>query len=167
MAEDSFAQSNREGQGSLGNAVLLHARVYSFAHRFFVDELKQFALRRLMDVLTQANDTPECLFPYLTEAICHVYDKTPPTDFGEDPAEKFFSQFVALNYTTFTSEDLDSLITQGGEFSLDISHKLARRLITSDACIKSLENEVRKLQEKSETLQLTKKGLQTSVDVFS
>jgi hypothetical protein len=115
----------QEFNNNMGAAALIHAKVYSFAHRFFVSELATFALQRLTQVLILVKGTEIGLFPHLADAIRLIYSTTPSLDVEEDPARKFLSQFVALRYISLIGEDLNTLMAEGGEFTIDVSHKLS------------------------------------------
>ncbi|CAI7654057.1 unnamed protein product [Penicillium glandicola] len=115
--------------------IYLHAKVYSFARQLDFAKLEQFALNRLAQVLVALEQTDKVLFPYLVDAIRLIY-KT--TDIVDD-ARNLLSQFVALRYTTLVGEDLDKLIIEGGEFVVDLSHKLARKLTTISMAFKRVE----------------------------
>lgn len=73
-------ESNNDDNG-IGAAILTHAKVYSFAHRFLLSELEELALQRLTQVLilaVQQQGTRETdLFPHLADAIRLIYSTTP------------------------------------------------------------------------------------------
>ena len=138
---------------STGVEILMHAKVYSFAHCFFWSELTLFALQRLTEVLILVDCKQSHLFPYLADAIHFVYNNTSQRKTEVEPARKLLSQFVALNYTDLMGEELQMLASEGGEFMIDLSHRLARLLATGcdsnqlleRKCLE-LETEVRELK---------------------
>ncbi|KAF7586181.1 hypothetical protein BBP40_009324 [Aspergillus hancockii] len=142
---------------NLGAEITIHAKVYCFAHHFCIHELEVFALQRLTKVLLIIDEETEAVFPYLADAIRVVYSSTPGADLQDNPARKLLSQYVALNYTTFESESFDRLMAEGGDFMVDLSHKLARRLDMNGIGAQSLEEQVDQLQLKINELDL---GLQ-------
>ncbi|KAJ5254074.1 hypothetical protein N7524_011254 [Penicillium chrysogenum] len=125
----------QETEGSTAAEIYLHAKVYSFASQLNFEKLEQFALNRLAQVLVALEQTDKAPFPYLVDAIRLVYKTTSTVD----DARNLLAQFVALRYTTLVGEDLDELITEGGEFVVDLSHKLARRLTTTAMAFKRVE----------------------------
>ncbi|KAJ5519160.1 hypothetical protein N7453_001582 [Penicillium expansum] len=112
-----------------------HGALYSFARQLDFAKLEQFALNHLAQVLVALEQTDKVLFPYLADAIRLIYTTTSAID----DARNLLSQFVALRYTTLVGEDLDELITDGGEFVVDLSHKLARKLATIELAFKRVE----------------------------
>ncbi|GLB09929.1 hypothetical protein AtubIFM57258_005861 [Aspergillus tubingensis] len=126
----------------LGAEILIHAKVYCFAHRFCIRELEDFALQRLTKVLIIIDAETVAVFPYLADAIRVVYDSTPGASFQYNPARKLLSQYVALNYTRLESESFDQIMAEGGEFMVDLSHKLARRLNMSGIGAETLVEQI-------------------------
>ena len=131
---------------SIGASTLVHAKVYTFAHQFLLFDLEELALQRLTQVLLASDTQTSLLFPHLVDAIHHVYNSTPRANLQDNPARKLLSQYVALRYTTFSDENLDMIISEGGEFMIDLSHKLARRLSMSGSSTQSLEKQIDELQ---------------------
>ncbi|GFN17195.1 hypothetical protein AtubIFM55763_004367 [Aspergillus tubingensis] len=130
----------------LGAEILIHAKVYCFAHRYCIRELEDFALQRLTKVLIIIDAETEAVFPYLADAIRVVYDSTPGANLQDNPARKLLSQYVALNYTKLESESFDQIMAEGGEFMVDLSHKLARRLNMSGIGAETLVEQIDDLQ---------------------
>ncbi|KAJ5822780.1 hypothetical protein N7447_005120 [Penicillium robsamsonii] len=132
-----------EAEGNSAAEIYLHAKVYSFARQLDFEKLEQFSLNRLAEVLVALEQTDKVLFPYLVDAIRLIYQTT---DIADD-ARNLLSQFVALRYTTLVGEHLDELITEGGEFVVDLSHKLARKLTTISMAFKRIEYLTHKNEE--------------------
>ena len=131
---------------SLGASTLIHAKVYTFAHRFLLFDPEELALEHLTQVLLVSDTQTRSLFPHLIDTIHHVYNSTPSAKLQDNPARKLLSQYVALRYTTFSDGNLDMIISKGGEFMIDLSHKLARRLAMSGSSTQSLEKQIDELQ---------------------
>lgn len=123
---DGQEEPATETQESPADEIYLHIKVYAFAHLLEFGDLKQFALNRLAKVLISLEQTKQDLFPYLANGIRLIYKTT--TNEATDDARNLLSQFVAFNYEALTGEEFDKLIAKGGEFMVDVSHKLARRL---------------------------------------
>ncbi|KAJ5247358.1 hypothetical protein N7468_002341 [Penicillium chermesinum] len=128
----------------LATEALAHAKIFSFAHKYLMSDLEDFALHRLAQTLCILQQLEIGLSPALAEAIQLVYHITPSD--AQIPARKLLSQFVALELSTLLSEHLDMLVLQGGDFSLDVLHKLGRR-------IDDLESENSALEEKCSELE--------------
>jgi hypothetical protein len=128
-------EPEQQTKGNTAAEIYLHAKVYSFARQLEFEKLAQFALNRLAQVLVALEQTDKAPFPYLVDAIRLIYKTTSTVD----DARNLLSQFVALRYTTLVSEDLDELITEGGEFVVDLSHKLARKLTAIAMAFKRVE----------------------------
>ena len=144
----------QEHNFSTGVEILMHAKVYSFAHRFFWSELTLFALQRLTKVLILVDCKQSHLFPYLGDAIHFVYNNTSQRKTEVEPARKLLSQFVALNYTDLMGEELQMLASEGGEFMIDLSHKLARLLATGYDSNQLLEKKCYELETEVSELKL-------------
>ncbi|KAJ5521295.1 hypothetical protein N7527_005410 [Penicillium freii] len=136
-------EPEQETEGNNPAEIYLHAKVYSFARQLEFEKLEQFALNRLAQVLVALEQTDKDLFPYLVDAIRLIYKTTSAVD----DARNLLSQFVALRYTTLVGEDLDELITEGGEFVVDLSHKLARKLASTAMAFKRVEYLTQKNEE--------------------
>ncbi|OQE05108.1 hypothetical protein PENVUL_c027G07114 [Penicillium vulpinum] len=141
--EDEDEEPEQEAEGNNSAEIYLHSKVYSFAHQLNFAKLEQFSLNRLAQLLVTLEQTDKDLFPYLVDAIRLIYKTTSPID----DARNLLSQFVALRYTTLVGENLDELITEGGEFVVDLSHKLARKLMTMSAAFKRIEYLIQKNEE--------------------
>lgn len=133
--QDQEEEPEQGAEGNTAAEIYLHAKVYSFARQLEFAKLEQFALNRLAQVLVALEQTDKVLFPYLVDAIRLIYKTTNTVD----NARNLLSQFVALRYATLVGEDLDELITEGGEFVVDLSHKLARKLTTIALAFKRVE----------------------------
>ncbi|KGO65948.1 Alpha-mannosyltransferase [Penicillium italicum] len=141
--QDQEEEPQQETEGNSAPEIYLHAKVYSFARQLDFAKLEQFALNRLTEVLVALEQTDKVLFPYLVDAIRLVYKTTSAVD----DARNLLSQFVALRYTTLVGEDLDELLTEGGEFVVDLSHKLARKLTAIEMVLKRDENLAQRNEE--------------------
>lgn len=69
------------------------------------------------------------MLPQLAKAIHVIYCTTPSV--SHNPASKLLSQFIALKFTALLGEHLDKLMAEGGDFTVDVSHKLARKLLAN------------------------------------
>ncbi|KAJ5504830.1 hypothetical protein N7463_007704 [Penicillium fimorum] len=136
-------EPEQEADGNSAAEIYLHAKVYSFACQLDFEKLEQFSLNRLAEVLVALEQTDKVLFPYLVDAIRLIYQTTGIAD----DARNLLSQFVARRYTTLVGEHLDELITEGGEFVVDLSHKLARKLTTTLMVFKKVEYLTHKNEE--------------------
>ncbi|OCK78443.1 hypothetical protein K432DRAFT_92432 [Lepidopterella palustris CBS 459.81] len=144
------AKKNFKDRGhNAGPSVFVHAKVYSFAHRYFFSELEKLALQRLTQILHLAPCEQTSLFPGLADAIRHIYGTTPGPEIQENPARKLLSQYVAINYTNLSGEKLDKLVSEGGEFMIDVSNKLTRKINFLTAETKDKEAQLQKLREKN------------------
>jgi hypothetical protein len=64
--------------------------------------------------------------PALAEAIQLIYYTTPSD--AQVPSRRALSQFVALGLPALSNEHLDMLLLQGGDFAVDVLHKLGRKI---------------------------------------
>ncbi|KXG45124.1 uncharacterized protein PGRI_096010 [Penicillium griseofulvum] len=129
----------------LGDIALMHAKVYCFAHQFLFSRLEGLALQRLTQLLLTCDTPTDPFFLGLTDAIRLVYDSTPKSK-SNDPARELFSQYMALKYTIISEESLRALIAEGGDFMIDVTRKLARRISMSGTSTQSLEDHIDELE---------------------
>lgn len=88
--------------------------------------LEDLALQRLAQLLLKCDTPTDPFFLRFTDAIRLVYDSTPTSKLN-DPARELLSQYVALKHTIL-SMSLRALIAEGGDFMIDVTRKLARRI---------------------------------------
>nr|KMM69758.1 hypothetical protein CPAG_06072 [Coccidioides posadasii RMSCC 3488] len=145
-AVGSFTPLSNACDEHLGNIALVHAKVYCFAHQILFPKLENLALQCLTQLLLQCDTPTDLFFLRLTDAIRLTYDSTPTLKIC-DPARELLSQYVALKYTTLSEESLRMLITEGGgDFMIDLTCKLARRILISGTSTQSLEDHIDKLE---------------------
>lgn len=155
-AAASSCKASQDFSGDMGAAILIHAKVYSFAHRFLLPSLEELALQRLTQILILLDDSEtQSLFPSLVDAIHLIYDATPSGKIQDNPARKLLSQFVALKFTALSGEKLDMLMAEGGEFAVDVTRKLARRLTAGSDCTHYLASEIDELRTTIERLKIS------------
>lgn len=144
-AAAAFAKEFHGCDERLGDMALMHAKVYCFAHQYLISKLENLALQRLTQLLLVCDIPTSPFFLRLADAIRLVYDSTPKMKLN-DPARELLSQYVALKYTTLSEDCLDILIAEGGDFMVDVSHKLGRRISMSRTSARSLEGHVEDLE---------------------
>lgn len=144
-AAGSFTDLSNACDEHLGNIALMHAKVYCFAHHILFSKLENLALQRLTQLLLQCDTPTGPFFLRLTDAIGLIYDSTPPLKIN-NPARELLSQYVALKYTTLSEESLRTLIAEGGDFMIDLTRKLARRILFSGTSTQLLEDHIDKLE---------------------
>ncbi|KAJ9227415.1 hypothetical protein DTO271D3_1426 [Paecilomyces variotii] len=148
----------------IGAAIIIHAKVYSFAHRFLLPQLEELALQRLTQVLILLDESEtRSLFSYLADAVHIIYDTTPSAKVQQNPARKLLSQFVALRFTALAGESLDALMAEGGDFAVDVTKKLTRRLMANSDSTHSLAAEIDQLHLLIERLEISNQELESKV----
>ncbi|PYH76424.1 hypothetical protein BO82DRAFT_321852 [Aspergillus uvarum CBS 121591] len=152
-AAGGFSKTTENRPEALGHAILIHSKVYCFAHRFCFTELEEFAIQRLTQVLLACNDLLSELFPHLADSIRLIYGSTPTAVPPENPARRLLSRFVALRYSALSVENLETVIAEGGDFMIDLSHQLCRRLASSGTDTQIMEEQIDELQARLEVLE--------------
>ncbi|PWY83321.1 hypothetical protein BO70DRAFT_361456 [Aspergillus heteromorphus CBS 117.55] len=152
-AAGGFSKTTENRPEALGHAILIHSKVYCFAHRFCFTELEEFAIQRLTQVLLACNDLLSELFPHLADSIRLIYGSTPTAVPPENPARRLLSRFVALRYSALSVEVLETVIAEGGDFMIDLSHQLCRRLASSGTDTQIMEEQIDELQARLEVLE--------------
>ncbi|KAJ5302177.1 hypothetical protein PENANT_c008G10673 [Penicillium antarcticum] len=144
---DEFTPPNRQDEPQEADVaeIYLHAKVYSFACHYDFIKLKEFTLNRLAQILDRLQRTQLDLFPYLADAIRLIYTTTEEGD----SARYLLAQFVALKYTTLLGEAMNKLVAEGGDFMVDVSGKLARKISSM-----ALEEKVEELTTKNSELEI-------------
>ncbi|KAK9860042.1 hypothetical protein MYU51_010257 [Penicillium brevicompactum] len=127
--------------------IYLHTKVYWFAHQLEFANLKQYSLNSLAKVLVDLEQSEKDLFPYLADGIRLIYTTTEATD----DARYLLSQFVAIKYATLVGEEFDQLTSEGGEFMVDVSHKLARKLTSLTSTFQEKYEELVRRNQELET----------------
>ena len=141
----------------LAMEVLVHAKVYSFAHKYLIPDLEAFATHRLAQVLIILEHKQVEMLPQLAEAIQVIYSTTPSN--SQNPARNLLSQFTALKFTALLGDCLDQLMAEGGEFTVDVSHKLAQKLLASP-----LEEKIEELKTRVSALEVERSGMEKDMD---
>ncbi|KAL1850529.1 hypothetical protein Plec18170_006814 [Paecilomyces lecythidis] len=163
-AAGTVRKTSQDPDVGIGAAILIHAKVYSFAHRFLLPQLEQLALQRLTQVLILLDESEtRSLFSYLVDAVHIIYDATPSAKVQENPARKLLSQFVALRFTALAGESLDTLMAEGGDFAVDVTRKLTRRLMANNDNTHSLTAEIDQLHLLIERLEISNQELEGKV----
>lgn len=117
---------DKSGQ-SLALEALTHAKVYSFAHKYLMSELEQFATCRLAQTLVMLQHLKIKMSQPLADAIRLIYSITPSD--AQNPARRLLSQFVAAGLPALSDGHLDVLLLQGGDFAVEMSHRLGRKIV--------------------------------------
>ncbi|EKV04777.1 BTB/POZ-like [Penicillium digitatum] len=129
----------------LGDIALMHGKLYCFAHQFLFSRLENLALQRLTQLLLKCDTPTDPFFLGLADAIRLVYGATPKSK-PNDPARELLSQYVALKYTILPESSMRALIAEGGDFMIDVTCKLARRISISGTSTQSLEGLIDELE---------------------
>lgn len=120
----------------LGGMLLVHAKVYALASSKSIIPLQTLSLRRLLLVLlrlhplqpkshTLKNIVDFASFVYASNISVNIDYLTG----SEEPLRKLTSQFIALNFVAFQSEQRAvELIAEGGDLVVDVMAKVCRRL---------------------------------------
>jgi len=127
--------------------LLAHTQVYIFAQYHLCSNLRSFALQRLLEVLQCVDCSQEHAASEIASLAQLVYDRTQQTDSDEEPLRRVVSHFVADNYNFLARSDLEDLFLLGGEFTVDVSKKVARRLRAIQISFEALKQENSNLQE--------------------
>lgn len=116
-------------------------------------KLEIFSLQRLTHTLVSIDPVRPGLIPDFVSVVRHVYGNTAVRGEAEDPARKLLCQFTAFNYTQLMRDKFEELTFEGGEFMLDLSRKLSRRLGSGGISGALLERQVDELEKKVQTME--------------
>ncbi|KAJ5716432.1 hypothetical protein N7493_008343 [Penicillium malachiteum] len=156
--EESVAEPLDEKQRisdeCLGNIALLHAKVYCFAHQYLFSELEDLACQHLKQILQKSDEPSDSFFTPLANAIHLVYNSTPAPS-KKNPARRLLYRYVACKYLKRSTEVLDSLLAEGGDFAIDLARKLAKKAQAHRSCMENLETTAKALEFREINLLLT------------
>lgn len=138
----------------LGHAALMHAKVYCFAHRFLISRLEELALQHLERILLTCDASNDLFFSRLADAVHLIYESTPKISQFPNTARQLLSQYVAQNFTTLPDEGFKSLVSEGGDFMIDVAQKLAQQIATVGRSNQSVDEHIHELEMKIDRLEL-------------
>ncbi|KNG47264.1 hypothetical protein TW65_05815 [Stemphylium lycopersici] len=139
---EKLGLGNRDGDGSLykahwredvGGVLLGYARLYVFADRYLIENLKQCALRRLRAYLVELD-----IFPVtrsgVTELVRYAYDNQcthASVARGKMvPLRSMVVEFVALHLHVFNSfAEHEQLLREEGEYAVDLHDTIVQWLL--------------------------------------
>jgi hypothetical protein len=121
---------------SIGNALVIHAKVYTFAERYLVENLKQYKLAQLKDCLrpflTEYKAQTDPMISRLAEAIQVIYSSTPST-VAIHPARRELCDFVATHHGKFRRH-FTKLQEVTGDFMADLAWTLSNQVTSQANC---------------------------------
>jgi hypothetical protein len=135
---------DKSGQ-PLAVEALAHAKVYSFAHKYLMSELEEFATCRLAQTLVILQHLKINMSRHLADTIRLIYSTTPSD--AQNPARRLLSQFVAVGLPALSDDHLDILLLQGGDFAVEVLHKVGRKIAELESRFSALELEHSEIRE--------------------
>lgn len=107
-------------------ALLASAKVYAMANYFLLPELKNLAIQRLQETLGLVGwPAPESTMVALIE---YVYAHTDGQIGEEEPLRKLVTTFAASNYANLQGPQFRTLMSDGGDFVVDLVAILTQRI---------------------------------------
>lgn len=113
---------------STGNSLLPDAQVYTLAQYLQLDDLKRLAFYRIQDELVQYKLHIHGVL-FLTKFVDlarYVYASTDWLAAYEEPMRKLVSTFVAVWFKHLNMPEFEELLSNGGDFVVDIARKIGR-----------------------------------------
>ena len=121
---------SRQDAVDLGERILLHAQVHSFAIEYLVSDLEQYSMDCMESCLMEEEKVSPQLLPNLLKTINHIYENTPSSNLSQtiqNRAREAICAFVAYNHFILVPESpINPLGDANHEFLADLSHQLAR-----------------------------------------
>ncbi|KAJ5959512.1 uncharacterized protein N7479_006662 [Penicillium vulpinum] len=143
--EDAEPKSSPTIRSYTGDAIVLHAKVYSFAHHYLVDDLQSFALMQMKDCfepcLKEYSSSPKATCRCLADAIQIIYGNTFSSNNNVNPARKQISGFIAASYDKL-SHYFAHFHEDTGTFMIDLAFELSRLLQSMKADLISKEYQI-------------------------
>jgi hypothetical protein len=117
---------------------LAHAKLYVLASSLEIEALSTLVSQRILRTLlnigsVQQDSSVPANFVKLAR---YTYARTDNTG---DPLREIVSHFAALNFTALQTQDMDSLIGEGGNFAKDLMAKVNIRLISTEMDVKNIK----------------------------
>ena len=146
--------SQHQGRDKRGQLLaveaLAHAKVYSFVHKYLMSELEELATCRLAQTLVILQHLKTNMLRHLADTTRLIYSTTPSD--AQNPARRLLSQFVAAGLPVLSDGHLDVLLLQGGDFDVEVLHKVGRKIAELESRFSALESRFSALElEHSET----------------
>ncbi|KAJ5189390.1 hypothetical protein N7491_005723 [Penicillium cf. griseofulvum] len=128
---DAKTGTSLDTRSYTGDAIVLHAKVYSFGHQYLMEDLKSFAVTQMNGCfepcLKECRSSPRATSLCLAEAVRIIYENTLSSNTKMDPARKELCAFIASSY-----ENLSPYFAQfhegTGNFMVDLARNLATLL---------------------------------------
>ncbi len=160
VADGQIAEmrNSLENSARPGSTLVQDAKVYALAQYLQLVGLKRLAFHNIQDVLT--SKAVFVRLQHMTGAVVdlsrYTYAHTDALSNSEEPLRSLVSTFVAVWLPSFTGPDVDLLMSEGGDFVVDVTSKsrgmfvrLFRKYQVADAKAASLERKVEDLEKSS------------------
>lgn len=136
-AETYSNKSFRPAKHDFEEVFLSHAKTYVIALMFEVQALCVLALQRLARALVNIDSVPpdSLLVSNFVELARYAYSATTK---AQDPLREIVSQFAALNFTSIQTQEMSSLMGDGGGFPGDLMEKINVRFVASEELRKGI-----------------------------
>ncbi|KAF9246032.1 hypothetical protein DTO006G1_133 [Penicillium roqueforti] len=129
--EDTESGSPLATRSYTGDAIVLHAKVYSFAQHYLIDELQSFALTQMKDCfkpcLEEYSSSPQATSLSLVEAVRIIYSCTLSSDTNIDAARIALRSFIASSHEEF-AHYLPQFQKETGDFMTELACELLAQL---------------------------------------
>ncbi|KAL3470006.1 hypothetical protein BJX99DRAFT_264606 [Aspergillus californicus] len=142
-AAGEFAAAASPETRDCGAAIMIHAKVYCFAHRYLLSDLEHMALQRMNQVL-RACDSPPFPVAELTEAIRLVYSATPNKATQNNAARNLLFGYTVKKLANPQNKDLNAILTASDDFMFDVINRLARRLVRVESELRTKKTQLNK-----------------------
>ncbi|KAI2726259.1 hypothetical protein CBS147332_3146 [Penicillium roqueforti] len=133
MLLDATSSSSPTSRSYTGDAIVLHAKVYSFAQRYLVMDLQDYARVLMKDAfgpfLKEYGSSPYATSGSLADTIRIIYGSTL---LSSDLARKDLCDFIAASHEKFRNDFAD-FQEDTGDFMSDLASTLSQLLSSKDA----------------------------------
>lgn len=129
------SKENRSGELDYEATLLASAKVYAIANYFMLPELKTLAIQRLQNTLNLIRrPVPKSERAHIAPLIEYVYAHTDRLTNEEEPLRKLVTTFAASNHANLQGPMFQTLMSDGGDFVLDLVARLTQRLSCYEDC---------------------------------
>lgn len=110
-------------------SLLSHARIYVLADKYDIPRLKNIALRKLQETLSQLMPIEQEFYDYIADLINFVYENTPPLSKSKEPLRQLVTHYVSYPELRMfiKSKRCITVMRECEPFAVDLCEVLMRR----------------------------------------
>ncbi len=140
-----------------GYTLLQHSRLYVLAHYLELTELKNLAIASIERITESVKELNPQLLSNIVQLIQYVYLSTDTLVNSKEPLRELVATFAAKWFHVFPGNAVKALMEEGGDFVVDVMHKVQQHVRDLKVEHEDVEKDLRKQIKKYQT-RLRKRG---------